>query len=144
MNIRVTKEFNFEMAHALFNYDGPCKNIHGHSYKLAITVKGKPISDTSNFKQGMVIDFSVIKEIVNKVIIDKYDHALVLNKADANIFNELRNHKLILADYQPTCENLLMDFVRQVKVEMPQGIHLQYVKLRETSTSYAEWHSEDN
>ena len=89
MNIRVTKEFNFEMAHALFNYDGPCKNIHGHSYKLAITVKGKPISDTSNIKQGMVIDFSVIKEIVNKVIIEKYDHALVLNKADATIFNEL-------------------------------------------------------
>ncbi len=144
MNIRVTKEFNFEMAHALFNYDGPCKNIHGHSYQLAITVKGRPISDTLNFKQGMVIDFSVIKQIVSKVIIEKYDHALVLNKADASIFNELLNHKLILADYQPTCENLLMDFVRQVKIEMPQEIHLQYVKLRETSTSYAEWHSEDN
>ena len=144
MNIRVTKEFNFEMAHALFNYDGPCKNIHGHSYKLAITVKGKPISDTSNIKQGMVIDFSVIKEIVNKVIIEKYDHALVLNKADATIFNELRNHKLILTDYQPTCENLLMDFVNQVKIEIPKNIHLQYVKLRETSTAYAEWHSEDN
>ena len=87
------------MAHALFNYDGPCKNIHGHSNKLSITLKGKPISDTSNFKQGMVIDFSVIKQIVNKVITEKYDHALVLNKADAIIFNELRNHKLILADY---------------------------------------------
>ena len=144
MNIRVTKEFNFEMAHALFAYDGPCKNIHGHSYKLAITVKGKPISDTSNIKQGMVIDFSVIKEIVNKVIIEKDDHALVLNKADANLFSELRNHKLILTDYQPTCENLLMDFVNQVKIEIPKSIHLQYVKLRETSTSYAEWHSEDN
>ena len=144
MNIRVTKEFNFEMAHALFAYDGPCKNIHGHSYQLAITVKGKPIRDTSNIKQGMVIDFSVIKDIVSKVIIEKYDHALVLNKADANLFSELRNHKLIITDYQPTCENLLIDFVNQVKIEIPKNIHLQYVKLRETGTSYAEWHSEDN
>ncbi|MBP7509547.1 MAG: 6-carboxytetrahydropterin synthase, partial [Prolixibacteraceae bacterium] len=45
--IRVTKYYDFEMAHALWNYDGLCKNIHGHSYKLHITVIGEPIDDSS-------------------------------------------------------------------------------------------------
>ncbi len=144
MNIRITKEFNFEMAHALFGYDGPCKNIHGHSYKLAICVKGMPNTDKLNPKQGMVIDFSIIKKIVSRVIIEKYDHALVLNKADAFIYPGLQNHKLILADYQPTCENLLIEFVKQIIAELPVEINLQYVKLRETNTSFAEWHKEDN
>ncbi len=40
--IRITKAFNFEMAHALLGYKGPCKHIHGHSYELFVTVKGKP------------------------------------------------------------------------------------------------------
>jgi len=56
--IRLTKEFNFEMAHALFGYDGACKNIHGHSYKLSVTIKGQPIVDSKNPKMGMVMDFT--------------------------------------------------------------------------------------
>jgi 6-pyruvoyltetrahydropterin/6-carboxytetrahydropterin synthase len=51
--IRVSKEFHFEMAHALWNYDGPCKNIHGHSYKLIVTVIGTPLNDPNNPKNGM-------------------------------------------------------------------------------------------
>ena len=54
--IRVTKSFSFETAHALYGYDGLCKNIHGHSYKLYVTVIGTPITDSSNVKFGMVID----------------------------------------------------------------------------------------
>lgn len=50
--IRVTKEFRFEMAHALFGYDGPCKDIHGHSYKLSVTVSGKPVADKESMLWG--------------------------------------------------------------------------------------------
>ena len=56
--IRVTKEFTFEAAHALYNYDGQCSNIHGHSYRLFVTVKGSPVSDINHPKNGMVMDFS--------------------------------------------------------------------------------------
>jgi len=63
--IRITKEFQFEMAHALLGYDGPCKNIHGHSYQLKVTVKGVVKENTSDSDEGMVIDFGVIKKIVN-------------------------------------------------------------------------------
>ncbi|HNF31650.1 MAG TPA: 6-carboxytetrahydropterin synthase, partial [Bacteroidia bacterium] len=77
--VRVTKIFVFDMAHALYGYDGPCKNIHGHTYKLSVTLKGTPVKDNSNPKAGMVIDFSILKQIVQEKIIKQFDHALVLN-----------------------------------------------------------------
>ena len=62
--IRVTKSFTFEMAHALWNYDGPCRNIHGHSYELLVTISGHPITDENSPKLGMVMDFGDLKKIV--------------------------------------------------------------------------------
>ena len=78
--IRVSKEFNFEMAHALWNYDGACKNIHGHSYRLFVTILGSPISDPTDPKFGMVLDFKDLKKLVKGPIVDYFDHALVLYK----------------------------------------------------------------
>ena len=77
--IRITKEFNFETGHALHGYDGLCKNVHGHSYKLSVTIKGQPINDPSHVKNGMVIDFSDLKKIVREEIVYPFDHATVLN-----------------------------------------------------------------
>ena len=78
--IRITKQFSFETGHALYGYDGKCKNVHGHSYKLSVTVIGTPILDHSNVKYGMVIDFSDLKKIVREEIVDQFDHATVFNK----------------------------------------------------------------
>ena len=61
--IRITKDFRFETGHALYGYDGKCKNIHGHNFKLSVTVTGGPITDKSHPKYGMVIDFSYLKKI---------------------------------------------------------------------------------
>ena len=66
--IRVTKEFPFEMAHVLWNYDGPCKNVHGHSYRLFVTIYGTPSTNQDDPKNGMVIDFSDLKSIIKKQI----------------------------------------------------------------------------
>ena len=77
--IRITKIFTFETAHVLYNYDGKCKNMHGHSYKLFVTVKGTPINDINNVKNGMVVDFGDIKKIVKEEIVDVWDHAVLLN-----------------------------------------------------------------
>src|SRR5690606_19438176 len=78
--IRLTKMFEIEMAHALKGYDGLCKYIHGHSYKLEVTIKGTPINDHTNPKNGMVMDFKDLKKIVKEHILNVYDHALVLEK----------------------------------------------------------------
>ncbi|PIB39304.1 6-pyruvoyl trahydropterin synthase family protein [Maribacter sp. 4G9] len=146
--IRITKQFNFETGHALYGYDGKCRNVHGHSYKLSVTVIGKPITDTSHVKLGMVIDFGDLKKIVKEEIVDKFDHATVFNKntPHVDLANELteRGHNVILADYQPTSENMVMDFAKKIKARLPKNIELFSLKLQETETSFAEWYASDN
>jgi len=147
-NIRITKQFNFETGHALYGYDGKCKNVHGHSYKLSVTVIGKPITDNSNVKFGMVIDFTDLKKIVKEEIVDQFDHATVFNKNTPHVelARELqsRDHHVILVDYQPTSENMVVDFANRIKKRLPQEIELHSLKLQETETSFAEWYQSDN
>lgn len=146
--IRITKQFTFETGHALYGYDGKCKNVHGHSYKLSVTVIGEPISDASNVKYGMVIDFSDLKKIVKEEIVDHFDHATVFNKNTPHIelANELkeRGHHVILVDYQPTSENMVVDFSNKIKARLPETINLFSLKLQETESSFAEWFASDN
>jgi 6-pyruvoyltetrahydropterin/6-carboxytetrahydropterin synthase len=143
--IRITKEFKFEMAHALHGYDGLCKNIHGHSYKLWVTIRAKVRQEKAHKKDGMVMDFDVLKSIVKPDIIDKYDHSLVLNansphaEIDFSAFE-----KVFFLPYQPTSENLVIDFALKIKSKLPEGIELYKVVISETATSFAEWNCEDN
>ena len=147
-NIRITKQFSFETGHALYGYDGKCKNVHGHSYKLSVTVIGTPIIDTTNVKYGMVIDFTDLKKIVREEIVDNFDHATVFNKNTPHIelAKELisRDHHVILVDYQPTSENMVIDFAQKIKNRLPDSIKLFSLKLQETETSFAEWFASDN
>jgi 6-pyruvoyltetrahydropterin/6-carboxytetrahydropterin synthase len=145
--IRITKEFKFESAHALLGYDGPCKNIHGHSYRLAVTVIGEPLNDNSSPKNGMVMDFGILKQIINDSIVKPFDHALILNAKTEHVHSKETKslaEKLILADYQPSCENLLLDFVERIKNKLPEHIQLFSIRLDETSNSFAEWYAVDN
>lgn len=143
--IRVTKQFHFEMAHALLDYDGPCKNIHGHSYQLNVTVKGKVKTNTSDSDEGMVVDFGVIKKVVKELVVDVFDHALVLNeRAKIDVSNFEFMNKLIRVPYQPTCENMLVHFAKTIQDHLPGHIQLHSLFLRETNTSFAEWFAEDN
>ncbi len=146
--IRITKQFSFETGHALYGYDGKCKNVHGHSYKLSVTVIGKPIKDTSNVKYGMVIDFSDLKKIVKTEIVDVFDHATVFNKNTPHVelAKELedRGHNVLLVDYQPTSEMMVIDFADKIRKYLPGNIQLHSLKLQETETSFAEWYASDN
>jgi 6-pyruvoyltetrahydropterin/6-carboxytetrahydropterin synthase len=146
--IRITKQFSFETGHALYGYDGKCKNVHGHSYKLSVTVIGTPITDTANVKYGMVIDFSDLKKIVREEIVDLFDHATVFNKNTPHVelAEELKNrgHHVILVNYQPTSENMVIDFAKKIIDRLPDSIHLHSLKLQETESSFAEWYASDN
>ncbi len=146
--IRITKQFSFETGHALYGYDGKCKNVHGHSYKLSVTVIGSPIVDRSNAKFGMVIDFSDLKKIVKEEIVDQFDHASVFNETTPHIelANELksRGHHVILVNYQPTSENMVTDFAERIINRLPPEVKLHSLRLQETDTSFAEWYASDN
>ena len=147
-NIRITKQFSFETGHALYGYDGKCKNVHGHSYRLDVTVIGQPISDNTNVKFGMVIDFTDLKKIVKEEIVDVFDHATVFNKNTPHVelAKELqqRDHNVLLVDYQPTSEMMVIDFAEKIQKRLPNNIKLHSLKLQETATSYAQWFASDN
>ncbi len=146
--IRLTKEFRFESAHALEGYDGACREIHGHSYRLFVTIIGEPICDSANAKCGMVMDFGDLKRIVNEQIVDRLDHSFVLRRTELSrgVVENLGSlfNNIVLVDYQPTCENMLVEFAGRISSQLPSGVALHSLKLHETATSFAEWYASDN
>ena len=133
------------MAHALYGYDGLCKNIHGHSYRLWVTLRGPDLEEHGHEKDGMVRDFGLLKRLVKPHIIDKYDHSFVLNANSSHANIDLSAfEKVYLLPYQPTSENLVNDFVSIIKNQLPENIELYKVVLSETANSFAEWCLDDN
>jgi 6-pyruvoyltetrahydropterin/6-carboxytetrahydropterin synthase len=111
-----------------------------------VTVTGVPVLDISSTKLGMVMDFGDLKNIVREYIIDEFDHALVLNITSASDFTPDAEMfgRTILVNYQPTSENMLIDFVERLRNHLPANVKLHHLLLRETVTSYAEWFASDN
>lgn len=145
--VRVTKKFDFEMAHALYEYDGLCRNIHGHTYKLEVTLLGAIRQEAKHPKDGMVMDFSKLKKLVNEKIINVFDHAILVNSMmpEANIKAiQTTTDRLITVDFQPTSENMVVYFANIIQNELPEHVQLYSIRLYETATSYAEWFASDN
>lgn len=144
MKIRITKEFHFEMSHCLNNYDGACKNIHGHSYKLFVTLRGEPSMDKNSSSYGMVMDFTHLKKMVKDNILDVFDHSLVIERNSPFIETVKQiDTKKNIVDFQPTCENLVLYFKKQIEPLLPQNVELYKMVLYETASSCAEWNKED-
>ena len=116
--ITITKIFKFEASHLLPIHQGKCKNLHGHSYKLEVTVGAKQLNE-----QDMVMDFGDLKEIVNKEIINKLDHQH-LNQFYIN----------------PTAENMVIDFFNKINDGLFgfNFVFLDSIRLWETDTCFAE------
>lgn len=145
MKIRITKEFHFEMSHCLNNYNGACKNIHGHSYKLFITLRGEPSTDKTSSSFGMVMDFRDLKRIVKENILDIFDHCFVIEKNSPYIKAvEMMDTKKCIVDFQPTCENLVLHFKERIEDLLPKQVELYKILLYETASSCAEWNRQDN
>lgn len=118
--IEVTKEFTFDAAHRLIGYPGPCGGMHGHTYRLQVSMAR---TDGLVNRDGMVVDFSELKETVKHVILDQVDHK-VLN----DVF-----------DFQPTAENMAMSFYISLKRYIPLDVKVTCIRLWETPTSFAEF-----
>jgi len=96
----ITKEFVVEYAHRLMHHKGACRNIHGHSGRVIITLAAESVDPVT----GMIIDFSDLK-VAAAEFVDKYDHALVLNQDDALIASIPSEFNLIIVPGEPTAEN---------------------------------------
>jgi 6-pyruvoyltetrahydropterin/6-carboxytetrahydropterin synthase len=135
------------MAHTLYEYDGLCRNIHGHSYNLEVTISGQPRNEPGHAKDGMVLDFSELKTIVKSQIVDRFDHALMVNRLVPEKQMELLRQttdRIIVVDFQPTSENIVVFIAGILQQHLPAGVNLFSIRLFETVTSFAEWFASDN
>jgi 6-pyruvoyltetrahydropterin/6-carboxytetrahydropterin synthase len=128
------------MAHALDGYNGPCRNIHGHTYELYVTITTSADDDSYFPAPGFIIDFKLLKQLVNLTVIEKFDHKLALSKTYLNRFPTLIEQKnLEILEFEPSVENLLLFIQRSLSSALPQGVKLTGLRLFETRDSYAEW-----
>lgn len=138
--IQVTKIFHFEMAHAIYGYSGACKNIHGHSYKLYVTIGNDSSDDNYIPAPGFIYDFKLLKKTVNECIIQTLDHSLVLSREFlAQNYSFYKNENLQEWEVEPSAENILVYIKNNLKIVLPSEIKLLKLKLYETADSYAEW-----
>jgi 6-pyruvoyltetrahydropterin/6-carboxytetrahydropterin synthase len=140
--VTLNKIFTFDMAHALEHYPGKCRHIHGHTYILYVSVAGDILDQPGAPLDGMIADFGDIKKWVKDEVIDLFDHALVLRKKSEMAEMEWPDKhlsRILLTDYQPTCENIMLDIRDRLTKAAPAGINLVNLRLYETPTSYAEW-----
>jgi 6-pyruvoyltetrahydropterin/6-carboxytetrahydropterin synthase len=138
--LKLTKIFHFETAHAIHGYDGACKNIHGHSYELHVTIVAD--TDYEDFipAPGFIIDFKEIKKVVKEKVIQNFDHKLILSEAyitDHKVTTKEEN--LIIWKAEPTAENILLYIKQSLQKALPNHIQVDHLKLYETKDSYAEW-----
>ncbi|MBP7510554.1 MAG: 6-carboxytetrahydropterin synthase QueD [Bacteroidia bacterium] len=135
----ITKKFRFEAAHALLNYNGPCKNIHGHSYELLVSVTG-----TKDPESGMVMDFKLLKSIVKEEFLDKIDHALIINtqQAASELYRTYTG-KIFEMRSEPSAENMVELFAELITSKLPAYCKIYRIKLFETESSYVEWFNDE-
>lgn len=140
----ITKEIEIDMAHRVPNHKSKCSNLHGHRYKIEVGVDDKLITTQGASDEGMVIDFSDLKEIMMEKIDKVYDHNSVFFSGD-NVMTDVvvpvlqtQNRKPILVDFIPTAENLAKLWYEIIKEPLKErGIKIKHVKIWETPTSTA-------
>ena len=138
--LSLTKIFQFEMAHAIHGYTGACKNIHGHSYELQVTVSSDQPVKGYIPGTGFVIDFKELKQLVNSSIIQQFDHKLVLSSKFLKQNPDLRlQENLVIWEGEPSAENILLYIHEMLTQQLPVTVKLVKLKLYETKDSYAEW-----
>lgn len=133
--LSITKIFTFETAHRISSYLGTCQHIHGHSYKLHVTITGEEVGE-----DDMLLDFKILKQIVKDVIVDPIDHAIMLKRNEVNErdFGKMEE-KIFWMASEPTAERMLEWMANQLQQKLPNQIHLKRLRLFETENSFAEW-----
>lgn len=153
--VQATKEFVWDMAHMLTNHPGQCNNLHGHTYKMEVTIAPEgltilfPHESSTPRPDGMIMDFADLKKIVKKEIVDQIDHAYVYNELAVGELEhtigrllEAEGRKTFRTTYRSTAENMVSDFANRLEAILyANGVRLEAIKLWETPTSYAEWKS---
>lgn len=148
--VTATKEFTWDMAHMLAAHEGLCLNIHGHTYKMQVTVqhRGPYALEVEGPAQGMIVDFKDLKNVVKELIVDPLDHAFMgwehsPDTVEQFVIGTLRKYgrKVQLVGYRPTAENMAIQFLGMINarlVEIGANYRAICVRVWETPTSFGE------
>lgn len=143
--IEITRRLEFDAGHRIPNHGGQCRHLHGHRYRLEVTVSGDVISTPGAENEGMLIDFGLIKKIANEFIVEPWDHAFIAYKGDENLttfLSSIPEHKTVLLDKIPTVENLAQHIFNVLSPEISKQYknRLQLTKIRmyETPNCWAD------
>ena len=137
---KISKEFSFDMAHLLDGHDGKCQNLHGHTYKLQVEIAGNLFE--SGAKKAMVIDFSDLKTVVKKAILDPVDHAFIYDKTSkreskiAKLLQDL-DSKTFGVPFRTTAEEMARFIFNRLKYD--EKLAVSAIRLWETPTSFCEY-----
>lgn len=141
----ITRKLEFDAGHRISTHNSQCRHLHGHRYRIEITLSGDIIADERNALQGMVMDFSEVKSIAKSVLVDRWDHAFLVYSGDTKVLHFLQSiegHKTVVLDVQPTAENLAEIAFATLNnaYQDNYGNHLQLerVRLYETPNCWAD------
>lgn len=134
--VTVGKIFSFDSSHQLIGHCGKCANLHGHTYKLEVMLKGQPHQVIGSSDEGFVVDFYKLKTAVNELIVDKMDHAF-LARGDEPVLKILKTTgvKVLELGFRTTVENMASYICWKL---MREGFPIHSIKMWETPTGWAE------
>lgn len=143
--MEITTRLEFDAGHRIPHHNSQCKNLHGHRYVIEITLTGDIIKKEQTSENGMVMDFSDVKNIARKSVVDVWDHAFLVHKNDSAVLdflNSLPDHKTVIFQEVPTAENMVAEAFRILKDQYQDtyGNHLTLARVRlyETPNSWAD------
>ena len=143
--MRITRRLEFDAGHRIPSHDSQCQHLHGHRYAIEVTVSGDIVATEGDAEQGMVIDFTGIKSLVQKHIVDHWDHAFLAYARDQLVVDFLRSipgHRTVLFDAPPTAEHLSLTAFRILEpafgVAYGTRVRIEQVRIFETPNCWAD------
>ena len=139
--LTVTKTVRFDAAHILTNHQGMCRNLHGHTYRVDVSVRRSAAASGSGVPSDMVIDFKDLKKVIEDTVVSRYDHAFIYNEtspAESEIAAVVSKHgmRVVALPWRSTAENLARHFFAELSARL-EGV--SSVKVWETPDSCAEY-----
>ena len=143
--MRITRRLEFDAGHRIPNHDSQCRHLHGHRYALEITLSGEVITAEGAAEQGMVMDFSEVRAIAQRCLVDAWDHAFLAWRSDKPVvefLETLPGHKTVLFEAPPTAEHLAIAAFRVLDQafcdQYGSNVMLERVRVYETPNCWAD------
>lgn len=141
----ITRRLEFDAGHRIPNHASQCRHLHGHRYAIEITLSGKIIDTEGAAEQGMVMDYSMVKDIAKSMLVDHWDHAFLVYRGDrvvTEFLASLPEHKTVVLERVPTAENLAAEAFRILDAAYldtcGNQLKLERVRLYETPNNWAD------